>query len=424
MALTSGAIITLINNDFVNQLATAGGAVGNWDSAAFVTAVTPAAIAPAIVGVPTQPSIAAGLVGAAGLNIPAGELRNLVTNLAAKEVLNPKTNRIIYNVPKSDELLRRFVSTLFAKSKGVDITTAAVPNGVDSDLTPTMQGNVVESMPKSDSDVYISLLTISSAQRANFNKFDTRVDEIRSVLSQGVGPQPSVIPPGNVIPVVARNSISVFSSYPAGLRDALVERRKSDPSNPLNAAATLNRIRISMNGGANNMTGDNLVGGNASKAAPLYPRFVMHGGAHPLAVMEGGAAGAWALARDSPNPVAVLDARIKELEAQFKAATGQGIQAGLANTIRGYADTVNTNIGNVQKSLKELAEANAALAQYPVGMGMNASSFDGPKLKAIAEQAEKINKDAAKASKQLDKLSQIKDTLEELVKKSAPAPRV
>jgi hypothetical protein len=179
-----------------------------------------------------------------------------------------------------------------------------------------------------------------------------------------------------------------------------------------------------MNGGDNSMTGANLVGGNSSKAAPLYPRFVMHGGAHPLAVMEGGAAGTWAPARDSPNPVAVLDGRIKELEAQFKAATGQGINAGLANTIRGYADTVSTNIGNVQKSLKELADANAALAQYPVGLGMDASNFDAAKLKAISEQAEKINKDAAKASKQLDKLTQIKDTLEELVNKSAPAPRV
>jgi hypothetical protein len=55
---------------------------------------------------------------------------------------------------------------------------------------------------------------------------------------------------------------------------------------------------------------------------------------------------------------------------------------------------------------------------------MDASNFDAAKLKAISEQAEKINKDAAKASKQLDKLTQIKDTLEELVNKSAPAPRV
>jgi hypothetical protein len=440
-ALTSADIIQSINDNFVNQLALAGAAVGNWDSAAFVRdcAANAAAIAAALAAnvnaaanarqpvpapaPPTQATIADAVVGNSGLHIPAAgnELSRLLVALNASEVLNPKTNRIIYNVPKSDELLRRFVAPLFAKSKGVDILQA--------DLRSRMEGNVVDSMPKSDSDVYISLLTITPDQKANLKKYDDRVDQIREALSQGLGPTASTIPPSNVIPHVLQNNISVISSYPAGLKAALLEKRKSDSSNPLNAAATLNRIRIAMNGGANNMTG-----GNASKAAPLYPRFVMHGGAHPLAVMEGGAApaapaapaaaaGPWNPARGTPNPVALLDARIKELEAQFKSATGQGINADLAGTIRDYSNNVNNNIVGVQKSLKELADANAALAQYPLGLGMNATSFDAAKLNQISAQADKINKDAARASKQLDKLSQIKDTLEELVNKTTPAPR-
>jgi hypothetical protein len=428
--VSSGDMITSITRDYVTALESVGNAIGAaWDSSAFVTAATPVAVPPATVGVPTQVSIANAIVGASGLNVAAGELNNLIRVLAAKEVLNPKTNRIIYNVPKSDELLRRFVSPLFAKSKGVDINVTGA--GTAALIRPKMESDVLDSMPKSDSEIYISLLNISDPQRAAFKKYDDRVDQIREALSQGLGPTASTIPPSNVIPHVLQNNISVISSYPAGLKAALLEKRKSDSSNPLNAAATLNRIRIAMNGGANNMTG-----GNASKAAPLYPRFVMHGGAHPLAVMEGGAAaapaaapaaaaaaGPWNPARVTPNPVALLDARIKELEAQFQSATGQGINANLARTIRDYSDNVNNNIVGVQKSLKELADANAALAQYPLGLGMNATSFDAAKLNQISAQADKINKDAARASKQLDKLSQIKDTLEELVNKTTPAPR-
>ena len=398
-ALTSAQLVA--NADIlVVAVSTAGSVLGNWDASAFVTSAGN-----------TQASVATAVVGALGLN---GDLETIVRGLNVKEVLNPKTNRIIYHVPNSDELVRRFVAPLFAKSKGIDSAN-------DPAALLTIQGNVVERMPKSDSDIYISLLSITDAQKANMKKFDERVEQIRTALSQGVAPSATSIPPGNIIPAVARNSISVFSSYPAGLQQVLTERRKSDPSNPLNAAATLNRIRISMNGGANKSGA--FVGGNASKAAPLYPRFVMHGGAHPLAVMEGGAAAAWTPARGTPNPVAVLDARIKELEAQFNAATNKGLNGALANDIRGYANTVNTNIESVQKSLQELAAANAALAQYPLGVGMDANTFDAAKLNAIAAQADKINKDAAKASKQLDKLTQIKDTLEELVNKSNPAPR-
>ena len=188
-----------------------------------------------------------------------------------------------------------------------------------------------------------------------------------------------------------------------------------------------------MNGGANNM-----IGGKSSKAAPLYPRFVMHGGAHPLAVMEGGAAiglanaapaaapllAAWPTARDSFNPVAVLDARIKELEEQFKTATGStGLSGTVSTQIRTYADTVNTTIRNLQQNLKELTEANAALAQYPVGLGMDAATFDGNKLRSLSAQAEQLNKDSQKAAKQLDKLEQIKNSLESLVNQSTPPRR-
>jgi hypothetical protein len=442
-ALTSAVIINSINNDFVLALAARGaafagaGAAAAFDPAAFKTGCEAAAGPPPTF---TQASIAAGVIGAAGLGLVAGDLNTLVTALAAKEVLNAKTNKLIYHVPKSDEILRRCVATLYSKSKGVDIYNVAVPAvagvpAVPANYLTTMSGDLVDSMPKSEGDVYISLLTITPAQKESLKRYDERVEKIRAVLSEGISAAATSIAPANVVSRVSRNSVSVFSSYPPGLQEVLKERRKSDPSNPLNVAATLNRIRVSMNGGANNM-----IGGNASKAAPLYPRFVMHGGAHPLAVMEGGAApgaglavivappgapnGAFAPARASPNPVAVLDSRIRELEEQFKTATGsRGLAGELSTQIRGYADTVNNGIRDLQQNLKELSEANAALAQYPVGLGMDASTFDGDKLRSLSAQADKINKDALKAGKQLDKLEQIKNTLEDLVNKSNPVGR-
>ena len=434
-ALTSAAIIDLINNNFVGSLAVRGaafaGAGAVFDPVAFKAACQQAAVVAPALPVFNQASIAAGITGAQGLGLGAGELNVLVTALAAKEVLNAKTNKLIYHVPKSDEILRRCVTTLYAKSKGVDISIGnpAVPGHI----TSIMSGDLVDSMPKSEGDVYISLLTITPVQKENFKAYDERVEKIRDVLSEGISAAATSIRPANVISGVPKTSVSVFSSYPPGLQEVLKHRRNSDPSNPLNIAATLGRIRVNMNGGANNM-----IGGNASKAAPLYPRFVMHGGAHPLAVMEGGAAvglanaaagaqaplGAWAPTRDSFNPVAVLDARIKELEEQFKTATGStGLSGTISTQIRGYADTVNTTIINLQQNLKELTEANAALAQYPVGLGMDASTFDGNKLRSLSAQAEQLNKDSQKAAKQLGKLEQIKNLLESLVNQSTPPRR-
>ena len=80
-----------------------------------------------------------------------------MTALAAKEVLNAKTNKLIYHVPKSDEILRRCVTTLYAKSKGVDINlavaAAAGQPAIPGNIISIMSGDLVDSMPKSEGDV-------------------------------------------------------------------------------------------------------------------------------------------------------------------------------------------------------------------------------------------------------------------------------
>ena len=54
---------------------------------------------------------------------------------------------------------------------------------------------------------------------------------------------------------------------------------------------------------------------------------------------------------------------------------------------------------------------------------MDAATFDGNKLRSLSAQAEQLNKDSQKAAKQLDKLEQIKNSLESLVNQSTPPRR-
>jgi hypothetical protein len=338
-------------------------------------------------------------------------------------VLNEKTNRLIYNVPKHDEILRRLCAAIFAKKMGLLDTVNKAGGGdllatdVAVPILANARGKLYNTMPASDSDVYLAQFNLTPEEKDSLARYDAHVDKIRDVLSQGEVVSSGSIMPSNILPGVKLSSIAVFSRYPASVQDALRTRRKSDPSNPVN---TMSRIRISMNGGANNMRG-----GASSKTGPLYPKFVMHGGSHPLAVMEGGAAAAVAgPVRTSPNPVAVLDARIQELKAQYKAATNKNFDPALGPNIDNFTTQIYDNVKLVQDGLNVLANANKALAQYPVGLGMDASTFNEQKLKDISAQAEKINKDAQKASKQLTKLEQISDTLAELVAKSTPAKRV
>ena len=400
----------------------------NAQIAAVVAAVAAAAGPPAVAGAPSTALL---------------DVMNTI--FMGDWTLNPITKKAIFNVPKSDELLRRCVSVVFAKSSGVDIVPAgATVNDMANAMVATISGPFFNNMPKSDSDMYIALLGLNKEDRESLARYDERVDRIREALSQGPAPGAATgIQPGNIVPNPVLNSVSVFSAYPASLQEALRQRRKSDPS-AANPAATLNRIRISMNGGAYNAGTNNLVGGNASRALPLYPRLVMNGGSHPLAVMEGGAGmaawpgasnpasaaanaaatppGTWPTSRANPNPVSLLDGRIKELESQFNRTTGQNLGA-LSGEIRGYSDSLNTAMDNLQKELQNLADANKALSQFSPGLGLDVSASSSLQLKQITDQADKINKDAAKASKQLDKLTQIKDSLEELVNKSNPAPR-
>ena len=66
-----------------------------------------------------------------------------------------------------------------------------------------------------------------------------------------------------------------------------------------------------------------------------------------------------------------------------------------------------------------LSNANAILAQYPVGLGATVP-VTTDKLKEYAERGAELNKAAERASRKLDKLAEIKDLLEDLLARQNP----
>lgn len=328
------------------------------------------------------------------LRVPHHELRELLDNIFKGEYFfNQKTNKLIYNVPKSDELLRRFVTPLFAKKSGITVPTNVSRRINAKSLAKIMESNLVNTMPKLDSDTYIAVLDLTKEQEESLAMYDKHIDELRQGLSEDLKLKSAGIIPEKLIVDKPGNLLSFKNKHPADIQRLLNEKRKGNKPE-------LNSINVTIN--------SNMNGGSKH----LHPNISMNGGSHPFALLEGGARGS----------VALLDARIKSLETQFKSTTGKDLGP-LSADLRRHADTLNTTIEQVQNSLKVLSDANAALAQHPVGLGMDASTFDEAKLKEIAAHAAEFNKNVALASKRMNTLDRAADMLEQLIAKSRPAPR-
>jgi hypothetical protein len=318
----------------------------------------------------------------------SGSVASLVTTIFKGNYVVSKSNKLIYNVPKSDEVVNRVVSVMYAKSLGMTVADLSVASG-----------NLYNAMPASERDKYLALLNVSDAEKAALGKWDERVDKIREVLSEGPGSAASGIAPANIVRPPTINTVSSFSSYPSAVQSALKSLRTSSPMAPVTTGYGLSVV---------------MRGGNANPHAPLYPRLVMNGGAHPLASFAGGEP-------DKDAAVKAITNRISALKEQFKAITGKDLPAGISGEITNYSSAVKDGLASLQDKLTVLSKANAALAQYPPGLGINASNFDEQKLKDLTKQADDLNEAAKKSAKQFDKLSQIEKTLEELVSKLRPA---
>ena len=350
-------------------------------------------------------------VPAAGLNVSVVALISGIFN--GNHVVS-KYGKLIFNLPKSDELVNRLVSVVYGKNSGLEINNAvqvAAAAGGDGVVSVAV-GTLFSSMPAADRDRIKAMLAITPDEQSALDKWDERVDKIREVLSEGASGASNGIAAANIIRTPGLVTASAISSMPATLKSALLLKRASDPSNPI---TKLTHLRVAMNGGDATMRG-----GNANPHAPLYPRIVMNGGAHPLATYMGGAA------PDVDAPVRALMARINGLRDQFKSATGgpadfPGAAATLSR-LDTWKDDVKNGLNSLQENLDRLAKINAAVSQYRPGLGVDVNAMTDQQLKDLVKQADDLNKQAQKSAKQFDKLKEISDLLQQLVAKQNAAP--
>jgi len=378
-----------------------------------------------------------------------------------------KSKKFIYNLPKSDELLLRFITPLYLQGVGMSINisaftnpelnavanviengiigagpaglilaaaaaaakraiintamTAAAPNAnqlliknfvlslqIGKIIMGYMENNMYKQISQTEFETYKAMLNLTPQDIEALNKYDERVDQIHEALSKNIdiNPTTTIIPTSMMI----QNTNKIITKYliPKQIQDVLIDKRK-------NIQPSLNHLTVSINSGSTNMRG----GSNKNNTLALYPKITMNGGSHPYASLDGGA---WNPSRGSPNPVATLDARIKSLEAEFKSVTGKNLGP-LSGDLRRHADNLNTTIGQVQNSLQVLSSATEELNRHPVGLGIDASTFNEAKLREIASHAEEYNKNLTKASKQINTLDRAANMLEELVSRSRPAAR-
>jgi hypothetical protein len=96
-------------------------------------------------------------------------------------------NKIIFNIPKSDQLLHYFISPFARYAMGMRITVDT-PGGIPptdqivaAALLPHMSLNALQGVPGMI-DAYIDLLDIKPEQKAAFTRYDSRVELIRNGL--------------------------------------------------------------------------------------------------------------------------------------------------------------------------------------------------------------------------------------------------
>ena len=317
----------------------------------------------------------------------------------------PYKSSMILNVPTSKELVARLVTPLWMQSKGLP-----VGNVID-----VIKSNLYSRIPDLDYNTWYDTTIVDDNKKTNLSKWDELVKKIRDHLSSSsAGTVSSEIRPSNAVAQPVKSTLTVFNRNPNVLAVLPQHRiRVTNPAAPM-PVNPLAGFRIALQNGGN----FNMKGGNVSRAAPLYPTLVMNGGASPFAVMEGGgvaaAPAAWPTDRPTPNPVAILDARINAAINGFKAATNKELDGGLKNSIREYSDNTNKALKELTEKLQLLNDANKAFSQYRPGLGVDAGRMTTDQLKTMVDQIKEINERAEKASNKYSKLEEIAKTVEEL----------
>ena len=328
------------------------------------------------------------------------ELEPLISGIIANSFDNKEYvihNGInIPNVPLASEVLKRAVAPMYLRHIGVPVQANA------------MLLNVYKNIPAALEDAYIASLNVPSGVAA---KWDERVKQVRDGLAQRVSATGATVfsdkqkvNDPSLVTVTRLNNINPVVSQAVF--------RQNDPANVGRVVPVLGSMFTL---GVNPRVNNRLSGGsNQNLHAPLYPKLVMNGGAHPFAVLSGGDP-------NVDNMVAVVQSRIDALKAQYKAVVGSDIEPTVDGAITRYLSSVKSGFEGLEKDLTNLRDATGYLAQYPLGPGLPKPATSD-ELATLAEKSRAITEKSLRLSKQFGKLADIENLLRELVDQVKPRP--
>jgi len=327
-----------------------------------------------------------------------GLLNNLFNEIITNNQFIKHRGIDIYNVPYYDEFEARLASHITVTNAGTQNINAAVKSNVYTDLSAskiklymdTAYAQLDPGLTKPDADAW-----------------NARVDQIRDALAHAtregqkseIDDEHLVLSPTKTFMVPGNLKVQV-----RGLKPVVVGPPYLKPYVP--------QVQVSLKQS----------GGNNNPHAPLYPRITMNGGAHPLAVLEGGTT--WNATIEVPKTDAMID-RLKVLSKQaVKDAAGNPNTTTAAGTIYNdietYKTAIKTAAQNLQKDVQELNNLNTGLAHLNPGVGIDPSTMSQTELKQLAKKGEEINKKAADLSRRVTKLDEIDYLLQKLVKNQLP----
>ena len=329
--------------------------------------------------------------------IPQPELIQL--ELFVRSLLNKsfdKKNYIVHNglqipnIPFFNEMLRRIVSPMYLEHISVPVS-----NESDAMLLDTWKH-----IPPVLEDAYIASLNVPSGLAS---KWDARVKQICDALAVRSATSGSTeFDTKNIINQPSLQTVTMINSVNPSIASIVYAQ------NDLNAVGRpVVRQPALFSLGVNNYRG--LGGGSVRNLhAPLYPKMVMNGGAHPFAVLAGGASAI-------DNQILIWQSRIDAIKQQYQSASGAAIDADIANQIQLYIGQVRIGYEGLEKDLQNVRDAAGYLAQNPLAEGVVR-----PSLEELAEKGRAVTEKSLKLSRQFGKLSTIESLLQDLLAQVKP----
>lgn len=300
----------------------------------------------------------------------------------------------VLRVSCSEELAKRFCAPIYMNYIGIKVDSVCEAMTLDT----------YKHIPGGLEDSYLSSLNLTSSSVKAFKEWDERVKSILDALaSAGLPAAGATFPNLLTKPVV--QSVTVLSGVNPIVRDAVYA------ANAPGAITRMVQPQIFTVGYAKPVMTAMRGGAEHNPHAPLYPSLVMNGGANPFALYGGNAA--------VDTMVSVIQNRIDALKTEYLAVSGVPLASPIDTQIQDYVTKVKNGFEGLEEDLKNLRDANGYLAQYPLSEGLPRPNSTAS-LKTLADKGREVTEKSLRLSKQVGKLSEIENLLNELVANARP----